>query len=90
MFRHSEQTESAVNRYKRFKNGSMSKAEAIQAMHNGKKVTHYNFSDNEFIYMKDGEIYDENGYSMHGEFWKWRQGECWEKDWSLYEPENKN
>ena len=55
----------------------MTKDEAIVQMKNGNKVKHYLFSDDEFIYMKDGSIYDENNYLMeckdaHGndiDFW---------------------
>jgi len=63
----------------------MTKQEAIEAMQQGKKVTHYLFTDEEFIYMKNGEIHDENGYNLQSEFWMWRHSKEWLTGWSIYE-----
>lgn len=69
----------------------MNKKEAIIAMQNGLAVIHDSFDDSEFIYMKDGVIYDENGYKMELEgpggtvidFWTDRKGPYWESGWSI-------
>lgn len=67
----------------------MTKTEAIQAMKNGKKVTHKLFFDDEYIFMDDhGVIRDENNYRMAGlnfDFWTDRKGPEWDRDWSVYE-----
>lgn len=67
----------------------MTKNEAILQMKNGHRVKHYLFSDDEFIYMKDGSIHDESGYLMeckdaHGndiDFWTDRTDEQWLDGW---------
>ena len=65
----------------------MTKLEAQKAMEEGKKVSHKYFSSDEYCYMKDGDIYTEEGYNMggiHHEFWVSRTGGFWENDWSIY------
>lgn len=65
----------------------MTKAEAIQAMSEGQKVTHRYFSVGEFIYMRAGEIYDQDDYIMSGkgfDFWTDRTGPGWQNGWSIY------
>lgn len=63
----------------------MTKQEAIAAMLEGKKITHYYFSKDEFIYLKNGKIHDEKGYNIDSEFWMWRHSKDWQTDWSIYE-----
>lgn len=62
----------------------MTKEEANTAMLQGKKITHIYFSDNEFIYLKNGQIHDENDYNIDIEFWIWRADIAWDNDWYLY------
>jgi len=66
----------------------MTKDEALQVMKLGERVTHRFFTSEEFIYMKDHDIYTEEGYNMgtvFGEFWQMRQDEFgWKDGWSLY------
>ena len=65
----------------------MDKYKAIYLMQQGLKMTHRLFSGYEYIYMKDGEIYDENDYKMTGgdvDFWTDRKGLEWEEGWSIY------
>ena len=71
----------------------MNKIEAIEAMKQGHKVTHEWFTDEEYIYMIDGEIYDENDYKMSCigannqliTFWTDRTDSSWvEGGWSIY------
>ena len=71
----------------------MNKIEAIEAMKQGHKVTHEWFSNDEYIYMKNGEIYDENDYKMSCigannqliTFWTDRTHSSWiEGGWSIY------
>lgn len=63
----------------------MNREEAIQLMKNGKKVTHRYFDNEEYIKMKDGKIYDENGYGFFpNEFWQYRTEIGWDRDWSVY------
>lgn len=66
---------------------TMTKEEAIQAMKEGKKVTHRYFSENEWIlYDYDTlKILTEEGYRHNPiEFWSFRQGPEWEQDWELW------
>ncbi len=62
----------------------MTKAEAVQSMHEGYKVQHKYFGQDEYIYMKDGEIHCEKGYNIDSEFWILRTEKHWESDWELY------
>lgn len=49
--------------------------EAIQAMLDGHRVRHINFTREEFFEMHQGTIYAEDGCSMRG----WYRGEDWQK-----------
>lgn len=62
----------------------MTKLQATEALREGKKISHRHYSDDEFIHMIDGIIYDENGYVMGGEkdeFWSKMQK--WEAEWFI-------
>lgn len=64
----------------------MNKQEAIQAMIDGKKVTHNHFSTNEWMTIKYGKIVLEDGVICPpAEFWEWRQDESWNDGYSLFE-----
>lgn len=66
----------------------MTKQEAIDAIHQGKRVTHRLFSSDEFIYLDSdqNELRDENGYYLvFTEFWNIRQSPEWQTNWSIYE-----
>lgn len=60
----------------------MTKAEAIAAMREGKKVRHRYFSDDEYITVKNFELIDEKGYHLR-DFWLYRKTHDWESDWSV-------
>lgn len=63
----------------------LSKSEVIQALLEGKKVTHRCFSEGEFIYQEGNWYYDESGYRSKPElFWWDRKSPVFETDWSLY------
>ena len=63
----------------------LTKEQAIALMKQGKKLTHRYFSDDEWITMRGNIIYMERGQECWAsEFWRDRQGEQWETDWSLY------
>lgn len=63
----------------------MTKAEAIQAMENGKKVTHKYFSPEEWATMEMGLIVLEDGVKCEpDEFWKYRKDPMFDNDWSIY------
>lgn len=59
----------------------LTKKEAIQAMAMGLRVTHPYFTDDEFIYMKAGDIYDEKDYLMGDMFWEDRNTPAWDTNW---------
>jgi hypothetical protein len=61
---------------------NMSKEDAIQALEMGLKLKHRFFMDKEFIYMKDGDYYDEDDNPMF-DFWKYRRIKEWKRDWSI-------
>lgn len=65
----------------------MTKQEAIQLMQEGKKLTHFLFTDEEWITMPDPFIIKtEDGYIRRSdEFWKYRKGDNWEEGWKIYE-----
>ena len=60
----------------------MTKDEAINAMQQGDKVTHRLFAGYEYIFMKDGVIFDDDNNAMPN-FWVYRWSPYWEKDWSI-------
>lgn len=74
----------------------MNKIELQQYLNKGYRMTHEYFSDDEYIYLKDGEIHDENGYRMRCNgpnnqvitFWTDRQGPEWNDGWSIYCPKD--
>lgn len=63
----------------------MTKKEAIAEINNGSKLTHRLFTPNEFIWKQNGRLMDEAGLHMH-DFWYYRKGREWDKDWSVYQP----
>ena len=66
----------------------MTREEALQAMKYGCKVTHKYFTDDEFIYMKDHNIFSEEDYdfgSVFGEFWQEKsRNENFDDGWCVY------
>jgi hypothetical protein len=69
-----------------FPTAPLTKDQAIEAMQQGKKVTHRFFFDGEYVYMKDGRIHCEKDYDIHAEFWQLRNNTAWETDWEIYKP----
>ena len=64
----------------------MTKEEAIEQMKKGNKVTHFLFTDEEYITMKGDEIIDELGYYLNADaFWSHRRHEAFACGWKLYE-----
>lgn len=69
----------------------MTKLEALEAMKEGKKVSHIYFTSDEYLYIdKEGIMRDESGcnwshYSNDYNPWNDRSGGNWEKDWYIYE-----
>lgn len=64
----------------------MTKEEAQQAVRDGKKVSHRRFTHEEFIYMEDGKLKDENGFILDWfQFWGSRESTTiFQNDWKLY------
>lgn len=63
----------------------MTKAEAISAMESGKKVTHPNFSPDEWATILNGQIVLEDGVECSpDEFWKYRILESFDTDWEIF------
>jgi hypothetical protein len=63
----------------------MNKAEAIQAMREGKKVTHRYFSQDEWMTMEGGQILLEDGVRCsQNQFWADRTSPEWEDGYSLF------
>lgn len=65
----------------------MTKAEAIQAMKAGKKVTHTYFSKNEWMKMNGNiEIEFEDGVKMEAlDFWSIRNNTGWLNNFEIFE-----
>lgn len=63
----------------------MTKQEAIKAMSEGKKVTHENFSSNEWMTIDRNQILLEDGVKCSPyEFWRWRTSESWNDGYSIF------
>jgi len=63
----------------------MTKEEAIKAMAEGKKLTHTNFTSNEWV--TEGSL----GYEFEDgcrcdqiDFWQWRDDSNWDNGWSIF------
>lgn len=65
----------------------MTKEEAIQAMKEGKKLTHRYFTSKEWVTMKeDGSYLFEDGVSCSAlEFWTLRGQEGFNIDWEIFQ-----
>ena len=69
----------------------MTKQEAIAEMQKGNKVRFKDFSPDEWMTMKNGNIVLEDGVRCcPDEFWKWRTNESWNDGYSLVIDENKD
>lgn len=67
---------------------TFSKDEAIKLMQQGEKITHFTFTDNEWMTMKDGKVHLEDGVQCSpSEFWRWRTNEYWDSGYSIYKEE---
>lgn len=61
---------------------NMTWEEAQQAMREGKRVKNTHFTSEEFFYMENGRLLDEEGYPMVG----WYKGYDWQEDgWMIVE-----
>jgi len=67
----------------------MNKQEALNLMHKGIKITHYDFAHDEWMTINnEGNILLEDGCQCSiAEFFSYRTGESWDKDYYLYESE---
>jgi len=61
----------------------MTKAEALEQMKQGKKITHEYFLDHEYLYWKNGKVYTEDGYEF--DFFFDDTKEYLNNGWSIYE-----
>ena len=62
----------------------MTKEEAIQAMREGDKVSHYYFSEKEFVEMKNEKIIMPDGEECTPEeFSDSYQEHCYDEDWDI-------
>ena len=65
----------------------MSKEEAIQAMKEGKKVTHRFFSSDESMTIENGFLLLEDGVRISLEdFFNFRSDSLWDNGYELYNP----
>ena len=63
----------------------MKKKEAIQAMKEGKKVTHENFTSSEWMTMNCGQIEFEDGVKCDSRvFWSDRNDDGWSSGYSIW------
>jgi hypothetical protein len=70
----------------------MTKAAALQALKDGKILTHYDFCDDEYIFIdRDGTMRDEVGNALGWfSFWEYRSSERFENGWEIYTPKANN
>ena len=64
---------------------NITKEEAYNLMLEGHKIAHEGYTNDEYLYIIGGTIYDENGYNMGnymGEFWNRIQK--WETGWRTF------
>ena len=64
----------------------MNKEEAIQAMKEGKKVTHRHFAPDEWMTIRMGMMVLEDGVvCTPQEFWQWRTDPVWDNGYKLFD-----
>ena len=64
----------------------MTKAEALQALDEGKKITHQHFTPNEYVQKKGNSyIFEDGVICTIQEFWKWRNHASWLDGWELFQ-----
>jgi hypothetical protein len=65
----------------------MTKEEAIQAMKEGKRVTHHWFSPTEWMegFGRKDYRFEDGVVCSYNEFWRWRDDASWEDGWSVFE-----
>lgn len=67
----------------------MNRQEAIDAMVEGKKITHRSFTNDEYLEMDkaSAKIFDEDGCcwgGLYSEGMEMRKGGVWETNWSIF------
>ena len=63
----------------------LTKKEAYESMEQGKYITHWYFSKDEYLWMDGSDnIRDEKGYYWKQKDWDDRSGGNWETGWSIY------
>jgi len=63
----------------------LTKEEAMNAMSEGKKVTHRFFSNDEWMTVQGGKVLLEDGVTCDAfDFWRDRQGDAWADGYSLF------
>ena len=63
----------------------MTKAEAIDALSSGKKVTHHYYYEDEWVVEINGFYQFEDGVkSTPDEFWSLRSAKSWQDGWELF------
>lgn len=64
----------------------MKKAQAIHALHEGKKLTHMYFTEDEWVTDSGGGYEFEDGCKCtFNEFWQDRSDSGWDNDWSIWD-----
>lgn len=68
----------------------MTKEEAIILMQQGKRMTHPNFTIDEWVYIGiDGRYVLEDGVECSGyEFWRWRSDDFWNNEWTIWKKQS--
>lgn len=65
----------------------MTKAEALEAMKAGRKLTHISFCGSEWVARLSAGLYEfEDGCVCRPqEFWRGRTGDSWQSGWSIFQ-----
>jgi hypothetical protein len=63
----------------------MTKQEAIEALKKGERLTHLTFTEDEFIYIQDGKMFDETSMPIdENHFWNYRNSYIFDNGWSIF------
>lgn len=63
----------------------LSKKEAVIALNNGQKIKHCQFISGEFVELREGSLFDEEGVELDlVDFWSRRNTPIYETGWSIY------
>lgn len=64
---------------------NLTKLQALEALNQGKKISHVYFTDDEYVYLKDGSLTDEQGIELTENIDRFFDARPWNDGWYIKE-----